>query len=315
MKAKVGIGIDLGGTAIKYGLVDENGNILWRAEKPTKANISRESIVENISEAAFQVIEKSKELGLEVVSIGIGTPGLVKDKNVVIGGADNLADWENIPLGELIATQVKLPTFVANDGDLMAIAEFSKHGAVNDTFLFFTLGTGIGGAMFINGELFQGHFGLGGELGVFPMIVNNEVLNWEDVASTAAMVKSYKEKCLDNIKERIDGKYITKKYFEGEHLAQDVISEMTDYVAMGVAGYINALNPKKIIIGGGITTSGPFFIDIVREKVSKYALKACYENVEIEAAKLANDAGLVGAGIYGLKHGSIQNKVSETSIK
>lgn len=302
MSKKVGIGIDLGGTAIKYGLVTEDGTIVWNSKKPTKANSSREEIEQNISDAVFECIKTSKQLNVDAVSVGIGTPGLVKDKNIILGAAFNLTNWQNLPLGDIIQNKVNLPTFIANDADMMGLGEFTSAGYNNDTIVFLTLGTGIGGALFINGELFQGHFGLGGELGVMPMVINDEVLNWEDVASTTAMVQLYQKQCDASIKDSVNGKFIIERFNNGESLAIEVVNQTAKNVALGVASYINILNPKKVVIGGGISNAGDFFIDKVKEYTQLYALKECMENVSIERAKLGNSAGLVGAAIFGLNN-------------
>ena len=302
MSKKVGIGIDLGGTAIKYGLVTEDGTVVWNSKKPTNANSSREEIEQNILDAVFECIANCKQLNFEAVSVGIGTPGLVKDKNIILGAAFNLKDWENVPLGTIIQEKVNLPTFIANDADMMGLGEFTSGGCKSDTIVYITLGTGIGGALFINGDLFQGHFGLGGELGVMPMVINDEVLNWEDVASTTAMVQLYQTQCDVSIKDKVDGKFITQRFNEGESLAIKVVNQIVKNVALGVASYVNILNPKKVVIGGGISNAGEFFIDKIKENVQQYAYKECMKNVSIERAKLGNTAGLVGAAIFGLNN-------------
>lgn len=299
---KVAIGIDIGGTAIKYGLVGVDGSVFWSSERPTRAKSSRKEVESNILSAAKEAQQAAKSLKLKVNSVGVGTPGLVNNQNLVLGGADNIVNWVNVPLGELVRNHLDLPTFVANDADMMAMGEFVLNKEGKDTIIYITLGTGIGGAIFVNGELFQGHNGLGGELGVFPMIVNDRVLNWEDVASTSALIKMYKDRCKDEqLKPKINGKYILKKYHEDELLAKDVISVFTEFVAMGLAGYVNVFNPKKIIIGGGISAAGEFFIEKIKLGVEKFAIKECYKDVEILAAKLENNAGFIGAGIYANK--------------
>lgn len=301
MKKLVGIGIDIGGTSIKYGLVNTSGDILWDSTKPTLARTSRKEIVENIYEAVNETVQIAMKSKLHVASVGIGTPGIVKDKNIVLGAADNLTDWIDVPLGDLIREQVNLPTCVANDADMMAIGEFSKSGFMDETVLFLTLGTGIGGALIIKGKLFQGHYGMGGEFGMFPMVVNGQILNWEDVASTSAMVKLYLNQCDKKIKDAVNGIYIAQRYLENQPLAVHVVEKVTRYIALGISGYVNALNPSKIIIGGGISSAGDFFIDKIRKKLSEFALRESLENVNIVRAKLGNKAGFVGAALYGLK--------------
>lgn len=301
MDKHIGIGIDLGGTSIKYGIVNGDSKILWNAQKPTLANTSRKEILENIYGAVLEAQQMAEKLNLKVSSVGIGTPGLVKNKNIVLGAADNLTDWVDVRLGDLVRAHVSLPTYVANDADMMAIGEFSKIGFVDETLLFLTLGTGIGGALIMEGELFQGHFGMGGEFGMFPMIIEGQVLNWEDVASTSAMVKLYQDQCSHDLKDAVDGKYIAQYFLKKEPLAIHVVETISKYIALGISGYINALNPSKVIIGGGISSAGDFFIDKIRGKVSQYALNESLEYVSIDRAKLGNDAGFIGAAIYSLK--------------
>ena len=300
MMQSAGIGIDIGGTSIKYGLVGLNKEIYWKSEKPTKASTSSKQVVENILEAVVETINEAEKLNINVKSVGIGTPGLVKDNNIIIGGADNITDWVNVPLGNIISKKVNLPTYVGNDADMMGMGEFSvSQSAPNDTVLFITLGTGIGGAIFINGKLFNGHYGLGGELGVLPLIVDNKLYYWEDVASTSAMVRFYKE-ASTNKNEKIDGKQIIAKYFEGDLLAIEVIEKTTNFIGMGLAGYVNIFNPKKIVIGGGVSQAGDFFIEKIKQYTRKYVLAESFENVEIQAASLGNNAGFIGASLFAL---------------
>lgn len=303
MVKKVCIGIDLGGTEIKYGIVDIEGNVYWNSKKPTKALSSSKEVLQNIVDAGFEALNFAKEHSLEVLAVGLGTPGLVENCNTVVGEATNITGWKNISLGSEISNKLNLPTFIGNDAEMMGLGEFnaSKEES-DDTIIYITLGTGIGGAIFINGKLFQGHFGAGGELGVIPMIINNEVKNWEDIASTAAMVRLYKKESKLNESEfSINGKIIIKKFFEGEKLAIDVVETTTNYIAMGIAGYINIFNPKKIVIGGGVSQAGDFFINKIKQHIPKYVLSECYAKVEVEVAKLGNKAGFIGAGVFALK--------------
>ena len=299
MTAQEGIGIDIGGTFIKYGIVNTEGKVYWEAKKPTKAKTSRNEVVQNIVDAAKEASSKARELGLSIKSIGIGTPGLVTNDGTILSGADNIIDWDDLPLRQLLQKQLSLPIFVKNDADMMAIGEIYTIKTKPTTAILFTFGTGIGGAIIVNGQLFSGHFGLGGELGVFPMLIHGKVQNWEEVASTTAMVNWYKNRCPHQDLE-INGKYIVLKYFENEELAIETIDHFTHLVGMGIAGYINVFNPELVIIGGGISEAGDFFIEKIKSHISKYALKPCLQDVKINLAKLGNRAGFIGAGIYGL---------------
>ncbi|MEM7367953.1 MAG: ROK family protein [Bacteroidota bacterium] len=299
MANQAGIGIDIGGTSIKYGIVNQAGRVYWEAKKPTNAQTSRQEVEQNIIDTAKEAVQKAKERGLAIVSIGLGTPGLVTKGGVVLGGADNLIDWNNVPLGRLLHTEIGLPTYVRNDADMMAIGEVYAGNTNATTAIFITLGTGIGGAMIINGELFSGHFGLGGELGVFPMMIDGRVQNWEELASTSAMVNRYRSRS-PNKDADIDGQYIVQQYRDHEPLAIETINQSTQFIGMGIAGYINIFNPEMVIIGGGISEAGDFFIEKIKASLPTYALQACLQHVKIVPAKLGNRAGLIGAGMYGL---------------
>ena len=303
MKNKVGVGIDIGGTSIKYGLVTSRGEILWSSEKPTEGNSSAEKVLKNVLTAVEEVQLNAEKFDMELVSIGIGTPGLVIGANTVVGGANNISGWENINLGSFVSEHTSLPCFVGNDADMMGLGEFTASKThKKDTVLFITLGTGIGGALFIKGKLFQGHFGVGGELGVFPMVINGEIKNWEELAATSVLVQSYKIACTSEVdKNQIDGKYIIDKYKEGEKNAQICIEQTTKYIGMGLGGFINVFNPRRIVIGGGISQAGDFFIDKIKEQTQLFAIPESVKNVEIKAATLGNKAGFVGAALYGVK--------------
>lgn len=299
---KIGIGIDLGGTAIKYGLVDIEGKVYWNSKKPSNAKSSSKEVLQNILNAVEECVEIAKELKLKVESIGIGTPGLIKNGDVVLGETKNIKNWKGTAIASFISKQLKLETYVGNDADMMGLGEFKfTEGSNKDVVVFITLGTGIGGAIFIDGKLFQGQFGLCGELGAFPLVVNDKVFAWEDKASTSALVNMYKvAKNIDESDVSIDGKYIITKYLEGESEAIEVLGKSTDYIAMGIAGFVNVFNPKKVVIGGGISEAGEFYFDIINHKVQKYVMKECFENVKIVKAELGNNAGFIGAGIFGL---------------
>ena len=307
MKNQTSIGIDIGGTSIKYGIVNQVGTVLWEHKRPTKASTSRQEVEQNIIAAALEAKVQAEELGLNIEVIGIGTPGLVNKQGIVLGGADNIKGWENVPLSQFVQKALTIPTFAGNDADMMAVGEVNVAGHNAVTAIFITLGTGIGGAMIINGQLFSGHFGLGGELGVFPMVIDGKVQNWEEVASTTAMVRKYQMQC-SNKTIKIDGKYIVRQYLSKEVLATEVMNETTHLIGMGIAGYINIFNPEMVIIGGGISDAGDFFIAKIKAHLPKYTLQPCLRNVQVIRANLGNRAGFIGAGIYGLKQLNLSSK-------
>lgn len=294
----VGIGIDIGGTSIKFGLVDLDGKGLWESKVPTMAKTSKDQVLDNVFAAGSEAMAAAQNLGVRVAAIGVGTPGLVSKAGTVIGGVDNIVDWKNVPLAKLLTDYFGQKVYVANDADLMAIGELGCLDESVETVLFFTLGTGIGGAIIIKRKLFQGHYGLGGELGVFPMMLNGTILNWEDVASTAALVRLFKQSYKGN--DEVNGKYIIQKFKEGDSLARKVVKDWTRYVGMGIGGYVNIFNPQKIIIGGGVSDAGEAFIDLIYASVREFSIEESRASRLLSLAQLGNSAGYIGAGIYAM---------------
>lgn len=297
---QVAIGIDLGGTAIKYAAVTPGGEILWEARRPTQADRSRERIIENVIEAAKEAHDEAMALGKTPVGIGIGTPGIVDiERGVVLGGADNLTDWVQVPLGERIAEALDLPTFVDNDANLMGLGEYA-YGGNRDArhLLFLTIGTGIGGAIFLNGALYRGHRNAAGEVGAVMMNYEGREAYWEEFASTTAMVRRYRERSGGRVDEKVNGQHIFERYLRGEALAAEIVAEHARLVGFGLAGYIDIFNPERIVIGGGISEAGQPYIELIDAAARRYAMADCSEGVAIAAARLGNKAGFLGAAFF-----------------
>lgn len=292
------IAIDIGGTAIKYGLTDLNGVILWDDSVPTPHD-SREALTDTLMQCIRKV--RSAMSDHPPLCIGIGTPGMVDVENgYILGSAFQLPGWENLPLADIILKETGLRAYVDNDANMMALGEFRfGKGKNGKNVLFFTLGTGIGGAVFINGALYRGSKNAGGELGCFPMEFEGREGHWEDFASMKALTERY------NLRSGNDGASSAKLVFEkasaGNRIAEETISENIHLVGRGIAGYINIFNPDTIIIGGGISDKQPGYINRVKAEALKYALKECSDGVEIVAASLGNRAGMAGAGYFALK--------------
>ncbi len=303
---KYAIGLDLGGSSIKYGLVSSKGDILQEGKIPSFADESSDRIIEQLLLAVDTVKEYATNNKIELCGIGIGTPGIVDQINgVVLGGAENLKGWENIPLGDIISKHSGLKVLVDNDANVMGLAEtrFGIAKGCTDV-VFLTVGTGIGGALIIDGKLYGGYKNRGTELGHFPFIADGEpcacgsVGCLETYASAAAMVgrykRMYKEKnhteCPD-----VDGEEIVRLYKNGDKLATAAIDENCRFLGHGIAGFINIFSPQKVVIGGGLADAGEFYLEKVREALKLYVMPDCALNTIIETAILGNNAGFMGA--------------------
>ena len=208
-------------------------------------------------------------------------------------------------MAENIQGRSGLDTYVNHDADVMGLAEarFGKARGCTDVG-FLTVGTGIGGAVIIDGKLYGGYKNRGTELGHVPFIADGEpcacgsVGCLETYASASAMVKRYKKMyeafhqspCPD-----VDGEHIITHYKSGNELAIAAIDENCRFLGHAVAGFINIFSPQKVIIGGGLTDAGEFYIDKIKNSAMLYAMSDCLINTTIERAVLGNKAGFMGA--------------------
>lgn len=299
-RRKYAVGIDLGGTFVKYALVSDLGEILFDGILPVGRKSEREDILKTIKFSIQKAMEEAAEKSLKLSGIGIGSPGIVCN-GVVLGGADNLDRWSNINLAEIYSKIFGLPVFVDNDANVMGLGELAFGAAKDCTdVVFITVGTGIGGAIVVNGQLYGGYKNRGAELGHVTINHNGEHCNCggrgclEVYASTAALIQQYVKKTGNNAEE-IDGYYIIKKYKEKEFEAVECLQKHTDYLGHGIAGFINIFAPQKVVIGGGISQAGQFYIDMIKEAAMRYAMPDCSTNTEVVAAVLGNHAGCLGA--------------------
>ena len=249
----------------------------------------------------------AQEKDYKIDGIGIGTPGIVDGTNrIVLGGAENINGWENIHLADRIETETGLPALLGNDANLMGLGETmygAGQGATHVVFL--TVGTGIGGAVVIDGKLFNGYANRGTELGHVPLIANGEpcacgsVGCLEHYASTSALVRRFSQRIIDAgisyPNEEINGELIVRLYKQGDPIAKISLEEHCDFLGHGIAGFINIFSPQKIVIGGGLSEAGDFYIQKVSEKARSYAIPDCAVNTQIIAAALGNKAGSIGA--------------------
>lgn len=299
------IGIDLGGTSIKYALIDQKGNFLFSGKIPSHADISADAVVGQLVKAVKTTLDYAYENSCPVKGVGIGTPGIVDATNrIVLGGAENIKGWEKLPLSEIMEEKTGLPTLISNDANLMGLGETHYGAGMGCTHVVFvTVGTGIGGAVVIDGKLFNGYQNRGTELGHVPLIADGEKCSCgavgclEHYASTSALVRDFKDHISNNdlAGKEINGETIVELYKQGNPIAVECLNRHCSYLGKGIAGFINIFSPQRIVIGGGLSEAGDFYIDKIKEEAFKYAMADCAVNTTIMAAKLGNRAGSMGA--------------------
>lgn len=299
------VSIDLGGTSIKYALVSPDYELLFTGSLPTHAEVSRKAVIEQLYKAVKNTLDYAAAEQLDVAAVGIGSPGLIDPTGTtVLGGADNLPDWRDLPLAELISAQSGLPVFLDNDANLMGRGEMAAGaGKGCSDLVFLTIGTGIGGAVFVQGKLVNGFANRGGELGHIPLFVDGEACScgsngcFEQYASTSALVNRYKKQLARMglpVESDLNGKEIVSRYFAGEKAATEVLEEHCYLVGRGVAAYINIFSPEKVVIGGGISEAGDFYIRLISEAAFRHAMPDCALNTRVEAAHTGGNAGCIG---------------------
>ncbi|MCS2901956.1 ROK family protein [Bacteroides thetaiotaomicron] len=306
-KKEYAIGIDLGGTSVKYALIDNNGVFHFQGKLPSNADVSAEAVIGQLVKAVNEVKTFAEAKEYTIAGIGIGTPGIVDCTNrIVLGGAENIQGWENLKLADRMEKETGLPTQLGNDANLMGLGE-TMYGAGNGAthVVFLTVGTGIGGAVIIDGKLFNGYANRGTELGHVPLIANGEpcacgsIGCLEHYASTAALVRRFSKRIaeagISYPNEEINGELIVRLYKQGDKIAAESLNEHCDFLGHGIAGFINIFSPQRVVIGGGLSEAGDFYIQKVSEKALRYAIPDCAVNTEIMAASLGNKAGSIGA--------------------
>lgn len=294
------IGIDLGGTSVKYAVVAASGRILFAGEHASRAAEGAEAVMEAILRGVEACRAEAARNGQPLDGIGIGTPGVVSDDGrTVLGGAENIVGWENFPLAERIERATGLHGAACNDANAMAWGE-TLYGAargVTDA-LFVTVGTGIGCGALIGGRLFRGYRSRGMEMGHITVKCDGErcacggVGCLEHYASTAALVRRFRSLSGES---QADGREVVRRYGNGDPAAVRALEEHWMYLSHGIASMINLFAPQRVVVGGGISEAGDFYLEHLREGVRRQVMEVCGGDTEIVAARLGNRAGCLGA--------------------
>lgn len=309
------IGVDLGGTNIATGVIDENYKIIGRGKVKTRAPRPAEAIFDSIKEAVDMAVVNAGISYDEVISIGIGTPGSVNKDTGAIEFSNNLK-FHNVPAKAMLEERLKKPVYLENDANAAALGEAvagSGNGVKN--FVAVTLGTGVGSGIVIDGKIYRGSNFCGGEMGHMVINVDGIPCNcgrkgcWEKYASATALVSQAVEamqgnkasllwQTCDGDLNKVDGKSIFDAVDLGDETAKAVVNRYLYYVAIGIANVVNALQPETVCVGGGISGQGEKILQPIRDivKAERYSVYA-EKQANIVPALLGNDAGIIGAAL------------------
>ncbi len=297
------LGIALGEESMSYGVADSDGKLLFRGVRSVEAGISREGIIENIIKCIDDALFWCEGNKITLAGLGIGTPGII-DNGLILGGAENLPEWDNLPLGGLLSRRFDLPVFVDNDKNLEGLAEFRFGCAKGDQdVVFINIGTTIGGTMIINGRLYGGHRNRGAEFGHLIVEPNGRRCSCgaagclEAYASTSALLNDYKtfSKQKRAAAAISQVRQVADRYLQKETAAVKSFDLHFDYLATAIAGLINVISPQKVIIAGELPETGAFYMENLRKRVASLVLKETSVFTSVVPAGLGDEAGILGA--------------------
>jgi len=310
------IGLDIGGTKVLGGVIDETGKVIHTGRRDTPRE-GGAALTQAIADVA---LELAQEFTIE--SVGISVAGFVSADRKTILATPNIADWNGINLVQELTGRIGLPVVIENDGNAAAWGEF-KFGAGRGkkNILMLTVGTGIGGGIVSEGKLMRGSFGVAAEIGHIRVVPNGALCGcgalgcFEQYGSGTALLRHTREAIEQRLSDGdsesvrailakgdgtvagLKGSAITEAAREGDALALAIFQTLGDYLGAGIVSLAIVLDPEAVIIGGGVVDAGDILLNPIRESVKRYMpFAGMHPYPEIVAAQLGNEAGLVGAG-------------------
>lgn len=315
MFEKFRIGVDVGGTNVKIGLVDKKGEIRFTKTVPTRAEMGYEYTIGNIKQAIKDLIT---EAGIEKSSlegIGFGFPGQIDCDNGIVRLAPNIPGWVNVPIADIMQKEFSVPVKVDNDVRCAALAELNYGAGIGcKNLICITVGTGIGSGLIINEKLVRGASNAAGEIGHIKLEMKDGLICGcgdtgclEAYASGPSIVdmakkyvsggKSTKFRELAGSVEAITPAIVAQAANEGDIVAKRIFRIMGEYIGIGLTSVVNLLNPEKIVIGGGVADAGEILLEPIRATLKDRAMPIQGAAVEIVPAQLGNSAGIIGSSL------------------
>ncbi|MFD1886979.1 ROK family glucokinase [Paenibacillus wenxiniae] len=309
MSENIYVGVDLGGTAIKVGICNHEGELLHTYEGPTEKEKGTDRVIDNIVNYVRLIVEQSPYSWDQLVGVGAGVAGFTDLRAGVILLAPNIG-FRDVPIRAILEERLGKTIRIDNDANVAALGEaWSGAGkGVNDCVCY-TLGTGVGGGIIINGKIYQGFAGLAGEIGHISVVPDLEAIQCgcgkmgclETVSSATGIIRMAVEAVergdhtsLSGI-EQITAKDIFDAAKAGDEVSVRIVNRAAFYLGKSMAAVAATLNPERFIIGGGVSKAGDILFSKIREVFAELTPSPLQQGVEIIPAKLGNDAGIVGA--------------------
>ncbi|MFD1175260.1 ROK family glucokinase [Paenibacillus puldeungensis] len=309
MSEKIYIGVDLGGTAIKVGICNEEGQLLHTYEGPTEVAKGADTVVANIEKYVRQVVEESPFAWEQVAGVGAGVAGFTNVREGIIILAPNVG-LKDLHIREILEQRLGKPIKIDNDANVAALGEaWGGAGKGIENCVCYTLGTGVGGGIIINGKIYQGFSGMAGELGHMSVVPDLEAIGCgcgqmgclETVSSATGIIRMAKDAVargdrtsLSHV-ENIMAKDVFDAAKEGDEAAIRIVNRAAYYLGKSMAAVAVILNPELFIVGGGVSKAGDILFNEIRSVFAKLTPEPVQKGMKIVPATLGNDAGMVGA--------------------
>ena len=308
MTDRVYLGIDIGGTAAKFGLVNGEGVMISEVlEYPVKFDDYETPIIETVVKSAKEFMSKNNKTFFDINGIGVSATGGINSKlGIVEGSAGHIKNWKGTNIKKRLEAEFGMNTAVLNDANAAALGEMWKGAAKGrENVVVMTIGTGVGGGIIVDSKILLGSKGFAGEIGHIPVNVDGEKCSCENTGciehygSTSALVRNVKNAVISGeitgIKEEVDGRLIFKEVAAGNRAVIKYVDEWINYISAALVGLVHTFNPEMVILGGGVSKQKELFVDKVRDKALHGVMHNFAQDLRVEAAELGNNAGIIGA--------------------
>ena len=294
------IGIDLGGTNIKFGLFDDRLKLSDKRILNTARFRLKRQLIDILSAGVNEIVAKNSLTKKDIRGVGLGLPGPVDFQRGIVHYFPNIPGWREVPLRKILERRLKLPVYVDNDVKVMALAEYERGAAKKFKHaVCITLGTGIGGAILTLGELYRGSSNAAGEIGHIPINEKGPACN----CGGQACVESYvgNQRLLAQARKawgrQLSLEEMSRLARQGNRTARKIWQQAGTRLGVALTGVVNFLNPECILIGGGVANAGNVLLDAVKKTIRKRAMQPQAQRVRIVRAALGENAGMMGAAI------------------
>jgi glucokinase len=303
--------VDLGGTNLRTALLSSEGDILDKRKEATYASDGWKKVVQRLIQNIGRQKEIATRQGLSVAAVGVGAPGVILVEKGIVVKSPNFPDWNNLPLKDELESVLSLPVTIENDANAAALGEqWRGAGRGIGSMILLTLGTGVGGGIVLDKQIWHGADGMAGEIGHMTIIPDGRQCGCgntgclEMYASARGIVQSYRDAggaSETAMQPEITSVQVYQEASDGNARAVKVMRDMGRILGIGIANLINIFNPEMVVIGGGVKEAWPLFIDTARAEIRKRAFEVPAERTKIVPSELGDDAGMVGAAAAALQ--------------